>query len=184
MKKNVIIGICSLFLGIFLVSIYIKSCIPTPVVVSPENAISVKPTPISHNVENQLPNGQTAHTQIDIPHVTPGLGTTPTQHVVVTDQGNTLVVTTSSIDFGFGMAPKLVFGFDNMAYGGAGIGFFKVYRFSTDAMLTVSGKNLNTDVKIGIGESYQLLQNTYVGVSYQVDASMNRHLGAYISLNF
>ena len=146
--------------------------------------VIVTPTAVTTAVQHQLPPGQTAHTQIVVPHVNTTPGMIPTQHVVVTDQGNTLCVTTNAIDWGIKCEPKVVLGFDDKVFGGIGLTFFKVWRFDTDAMLTFSGRDIANEFKIGIGESYQLFQNTDIGVSFQIDSNINKHLGVYVSLKF
>ena len=166
------------------VSIF-KGCVK-PVVPGDNNnpVVVVTPTALTPAVQHLLPAGQTAHTQIVVPHVNTVPGMIPTQHIIVSDQGNTLVVTTEAIDWGFKCEPKFVLGFDDKAFGGVGLTFFKVWRFDTDAMLTLSGKDVANELKVGIGESYQLFQNTDIGVAFQIDSNVNKHLGVYLSLKF
>jgi hypothetical protein len=166
------------------VSIF-KGCVKPVVPGGNSNpVVVVTPTAVTPAVQHMLPAGQTAHTQIVVSHVNTVPGMVPTQHIIVSDQGNTFCVTTNSIDWGFKFEPSLVVGFDSKAFGGLGLNFFRVWKFDTDALLTISGKDIDNDIRVGVGESYQLFNNTFIGVAFQIDANVDKHLGVYLNLHF
>jgi hypothetical protein len=169
-----------LWLGLFLRKFFVKPVVPvTPVVV-------VTPQPITPAVQHQLPGGQTAHTQIDIPPIVNQPGHTATQHVVATDQGNTLVVTTYKVKLGFLLDPIIFVGYDRNSLVGIGLSVFQYWRFTIDglALLEMGDDSLLQSFGVGGGLSYQLNPSFSVGGGYVFKTSGEHSPLIYLSVRF
>lgn len=180
-KVLIAVGFCVLFV----VALF-KNCggpLPTPNPGNDNNIVEVTPTTITHSVKVQLPHGQHAVSQVDIPHIASTPGIVQTQHVVVTDSGNTLVVTTSNIDWGLRLDPKLVGGYSDDVFFGIGIGFFRVWRFNADALLVTEIHGF-PDFRFGAGITYKVFQNTDIGLCFTENAKLEPKIGVYVSLSF
>lgn len=187
-KWTVIIGVV-IFVLMFAGKIW-NFLFPTPPVTIPgvndNPVVQVTPGPITPNVQHQIPAGQHAVAQIDIPpvHNTPGM--INQQHVVPTAEGNTLIVTTSKIDWGFRLEPKVFLGYSHGVYAGLGANVFTVWRFNTDVLL---GTNLTPDrafskIYLGAGVSYQVYQNTFLGVNVLESQDLDTTIGVNLNLKF
>jgi hypothetical protein len=188
--KRTLIFLGSL-VGIFILASVIKDYIVKPPVIVPGGnsnpTVYVTPTSVNQNVQDHLPSGQTGVTQIDIPPVNQSPGIITQQHVVVTDSGNTLIVSTEKIDWGFRVDPKLILGYSGTLTLGIGTSLFKIWRFDSDVMLTgelSKDFTLKESIRLGVGESYQITNNAYVGVNCSWNADLNPKVGVYLSIKF
>lgn len=176
------------FVIILVIGIYfgIRSCyrlILNPGIQNP--VVSVTPIVDPGEIDNlnlpDLPNNETPAVIIPVATPVPVPGTTITPHVVVSDEGNTYIAYTVKMDFGFKLEPKLVCGYSDSVFFGVGATVFKVWRFETDILLFYE---LDEDLRLGIGESYQLTNNTSIGVTFSENTNLQPSVGLYLSLKF
>jgi hypothetical protein len=153
-----------------------------PVPVKPvATAIIVHPIAITPAVQHALPAGQTGHTQIDIPPVTPHPGVIPVQHVVPTDQGNTVVVTTYNIDWGFKLVPQAFVGYDGDVFAGVGVNFFRVWRIDLSGLVSYGFRE--AEIRAGGAVTFAIDNNLRIGASYQIDPALKNRVGACVALS-
>lgn len=187
MKKIIILIIVINFclLGFYLFNVIINYNTPT---IKKDAVVVIKPKPISKKVIKKLPAGEKATIQLDIPAPPKVIGKKITQHVVVTEKGNTLAVNVENIDWGFRCTPKIHLGYSydkNLildTFAGVGVSWFKWHRLNTDTFLYYNFYNKN--IGIGVGISYQIYNNTFVGINYNGIFDPTQNLSASISLNF
>ena len=141
---------------------------------------------VTPGVQHQLPNGQQGTSQVDIPPVTPHPGMVPQQHVVVTDQGNTLVVTTEKLDWGFRLEPKVYLGMSDRLFIGLGANVFTLWRFNTDVFIATNldKEKLISECYLGAGVSYQVYKNTFLGLNVLESIQLKTTVGVNLSLKF
>lgn len=182
MKKYFIIG--SIVVSLIVINSILQYC-SKPKVILPDNpVVSVTPTvdPVEiDKLKIELPNNEKPKIVVTVPTPVPVLGKKITPHVVVSDKGNTYVAYTEKIDLGFKFQPKVVAGYSNDICLGVGATIFKFWRLETDIILFYE---LNNDFRLGIGESYQLTQNTSIGFSISENINLEPTVGIYLSLKF
>lgn len=162
-------------------TLFLGPCIPKPYIIPPATVVTVVPTPLTPNVQHALPAGQTAHSQIVIPTPVQHPGVIPTQHVVPTDQGNTLVVTTYALDWGFKLDPQLVVGYDGDVFADLGVNFFRVWRLDASA---VAGYGFQEKtIRLGAAVTYAVDNNVKVGATYQFATDGKGRLGVGVALS-
>jgi hypothetical protein len=145
------------------------------------NAIVVTPVSITPAVSHALPAGQTGHTQVNIPPVVVHPGLIPTQHVVVTDQGNTVVVTTEKMDIGFPNQPVAFIGYDTDVFAGIGLNVARFWRFNAD-ILTSYGFKQST-IRIGGAITFAVDSYVKVGVTYQLGTDSQQRAGIGVAFS-
>jgi len=187
--KNKIISIilAIVFLvGVFLiVKTFIEVCnfplssennIETITEVSPEKTISPQIKKIFKDKIEQ------PKIQIIIPEKKKIIGKKATQNIIVTDVGNTLVVTTYKIDWGCRFDPKLYCSYNKNYCIGAGISFFRIGRFNSDFFASYEFFDKNIDVNLGV--SFQITNNTFVGLHYNGFLEDKTRIGIFASMQF
>jgi hypothetical protein len=182
MKEYIILG-CLVAL-IISASQFFSQC-SKPKIVLPDNPV-ISVTPITNSMKIRdlkitLPNKEEPKIVVTVPTPVPVLGKKVTSHVVVSNKGNTYVAYTEKVDIGFRFEPKLAVGYSNNVCFGVGATIFKVWRFETDALLFYE---LDDDIRLGIGESYQLTPNTSIGITFSENINLQPAIGVYLSLKF
>jgi hypothetical protein len=147
---------------------------------TPSNSVVVTPVPITNDVQHSLPSGQTGSIQITIPTPIQHPGLIPTQSIVPTDQGNTVVVTTYKMDIGFKCEPQLVLGYDSDVLAGFGLNLARFWRF--DASGLVSYGFYKKEVKSGILVSFSVDKNAKIGFMYQINYKLEKFAGIAVAL--
>lgn len=182
---GLICAVFSAFMALFL----LRSCNPDKPPVGPDNpVISVTPVtdPIKLEKLPELPNKEKPVYAIPVPTPKPVLGKKVTPNVVVSDKGNTFVVYSEAIDWGFRFEPKLSAGISEDFLLGVDITFFTYWKLNADALLYAPIRDdLDfTLLKAGAGLSYKITSNTSVGVGYLKDFGNNDCLVGFLSLKF
>jgi hypothetical protein len=157
-----------------------------PVIPGGTTVINTPAHTVTPGVQHQLPSGQHGTSQVDVPPVTPHPGMIPQQHVVVTDQGNTLVVTTEKLDWGFRLEPKVYLGMSDRVFIGLGANVFTVWRINTDVFIATNldKDKLLSECYLGAGLSYQVYRNTFLGFNVLESTQLKTMAGVNLSLKF
>jgi hypothetical protein len=106
--------------------------------------------------------------------------------VVVSSAGNTYVVRSESIAWGFEFDPKLSLGVSSDLLLGADFSLFRYWRINADllAYIPIRSDLDFTRSRGGLGLSGQISPNTSLGVGYLWDLADRRSLAAFVSLKF
>lgn len=183
MKKYFIFG--SIIFALILIVNIFERCSRSKIVITDNNP-TILVTPIVDTKQIQeldikLPNYEKAEIVIPVPTPIPVLGKKVTPHVVVSDKGNTYIAYTEKLAIGFRFDPKITMGYSNNIFIGIGTTFFKIWRLETDFLLFY---NIDNDIRLGIGESYQLTQNTSIGIVFSENINLQSSIGIYLALKF
>ena len=184
--KWVVIGLIA-FLGILLLLRF--RCTPDkPPVVENNPVISVTPIADQAELEKlpELPNKEKPVYAVPVPTPKPVLGKKVTPSVVVSDKGNTFVVYSEAVDWGFRLEPKLSLGVSEDFLVGMDLTFFTYWKLNADALVYVPiREDLDlTMLKVGAGVSYKITHNTSAGVGYLKDFGNNNSFVGFVSLKF
>lgn len=186
-RDVIVVGV----LGILAILIFTKfGCNPIKPPSPPQGNTPVAVTPttdpaVLHSLP-ALPNNEHPVSVIPVPTPKPNPGVITTPNVVVSDQGNTFVVYTDKIDWGFRFDPKASVGISSHFVLGLDVSWFTYWRFNADALFYCPIKSdLDFgDLMGGLGISYQLTNNTSAGAGYLKDLNNNDSIVLFVSLKF
>lgn len=148
--------------------------------------VSVTPISITSQVKHHLPKNQTAISQINLPHLKSLPGIISTQHIVITNQGNTLVVATNKTDWGLRFDPKIFLGYSDDIFLGIGANVFTVWKFNLDLLIAtnIGNEDSLSRVYLGAGISYQIYRNTFLGIAVFESTELKTIIGTNLNLRF
>jgi hypothetical protein len=144
--------------------------------------VSITPTSVSKNVQPFLPVGEKGMIQLNVPESKEAIGKKVKTYIVITDKGNTLAVRTEQTIVKFKLEPKAVIGYNGNINIGMGISVFQTWRFETDVLFLYG--LADKDIRIGVGESYLIFENTSLGIGYTWNMDLSPKIEIYLSLKF
>jgi hypothetical protein len=162
-----------------------KSCTDKIIFENPGNVQSanVITDPVELDKLPKLPNNEKPTIAIPVPTPKPKPGKIVATDVIISDMGNTYIGYTEKIEIGFKCQPKICAGISTDFLLGLDISFFTYWRFNADALIYAPiRQDLDFSYSRGsLGVSFQITNNSSVGVGYCIDAANRRSWAAFLA---
>lgn len=187
--SRISLGVIAVLAAVIAFLFFLRGCNHNkPPVVINNPTISVTPVVDPSELEKlpELPNNEKPVSSIPVPTPVPVVGKIVIPSVVVSDKGNTFVVYSEKVDCGFRVEPKLSAGVSDKLLLGLDATFFTYWRFNADALIFVPAEgNIGlTRLRIGVGVSYKITENTSAGLGFLKDFGTNDSFVGFVSLKF